>query len=146
MCIGSFFLDWLAVAASSKDRYFAEEKARLALDRRSEPRDVLVVDVHDRSALLAHQMVMGYLLLHLEEATGRTEMGLSYQAETHQELQSPIDRGQIHMGERLLDPGTYLLGAQMAFLAAKHIPYQRALGSKPVALLLERAGSVVCHA
>jgi hypothetical protein len=131
--------------AGPENRDLAELEAGLGVDRFTQPRKILVVHVHDGSALLTHKMVMGDFFLDLEEAAPWAQMGLSHQAELHEQLKGAIDGGQIHMGESLLDPSADLLRAQVTFLTAKHVPYQRALRSQSVALLLKSACGVVSH-
>jgi len=103
------------------------------------------MDVDHGPTVLAHQMMMRDFFLHLEKPASGTEMSLAYQPKTDEQLQSPVHGRHIHIGEGLLHPGAYLLGAQMTVLSAKDVPHQRPLRRQSIALLLKSAGGMVSH-
>src|SRR6185437_758775 len=107
-------------------------EAVLAVQRGDQRADLLRADLGDPAALRADQVHVCGLGRQVVARRPMPEMGMRDQAELFEQLQRPVDGGDVHPAGGLLDVGADLLGSGVLQLGHR-LQHQLALWGDPVA-------------
>ena len=107
-----------------------------------------LIEVNDGATLPADEVVMAALVGRVIAEPAPAEVGLGHQGKLLQQVQGPVDSGDIDVGVSGDDMGIHLFSADVVIAVLDGVQYHQPLRCQPVALLAQRAGYVsnVLHA
>ena len=107
-----------------------------------------LIKVNDGTALPTDEVVMASLVGRVIAEPAPAEVGLRHQGKLLQQVQGPIDSGDIDVGVSGDDLGIHLFSADVVIAVLDGLEYHQPLRCQPVAPLAQLAGNVsnVLHA